>query len=93
MGGLDARAASLGLGAAGCELVAGLQQAGQAILAFRTLQAVDAPLASLVLGADPDTAAATQGELATTIPQKRAVSKNVTQHGQICPKTGPSAKT
>ena len=66
MGGVDARAASLGLGAAGGELVAGLQQAGQAMLAFRALQAVDAPLASLVLGADPDTAVATQGELTAT---------------------------
>ena len=28
----------------------------------------------------------------TDIPQKRAISKNVTQHGQIYPKTGPSAK-
>ena len=29
----------------------------------------------------------------TDIPQNWDVSKNVTQHGQIYPKTGPSAKT
>jgi hypothetical protein len=73
--GVDARETSLGVAAAGGELVAGLLQADHCLLGLQALQRTEAPLASLLLGTDPELAAATQAELAMA--RSRLIAKLV----------------
>ena len=60
---LDAKQISEGVLAAGQEIVLSLQQAGHCMLAFQALARLEAPLASILLGTDPDMATSIQSQL------------------------------
>ena len=60
---LDAKQISQEILAAGQEIVLGLQQAGHCMLAFQALARLEAPLASLLLGTDPDMTTSIQSQL------------------------------
>ena len=60
---LDAKQVSQEILAAGQEVVLGLQQAGHCMLAFQALARLEAPLASLLLGTDPDMTTSIQSQL------------------------------
>ena len=60
---LDAKQISQEILAAGQDMVLSLQQAGHCLLAFQALAMLEAPLASLLLGTDPDMATTIQAQL------------------------------
>ena len=54
LGGVDARACVAGLSSSGQDLVARLQQQGHVLLGLQALARLEAPLATLLLGTDPE---------------------------------------